>query len=270
MKSKKIKNKKIILSILVIFSIIIIIYLYKIYINIEISNDNYKIERTQSTTYEQTVEKEEEKSKNVSNMLEETMKSVVGISKLKDNGGIIFSNNNESAIGLGTGIIVSSKGYILSNEHVTGEKYSKCFITLENNKKYEGTVMWSDIDLDLSITKIEANDLKEISLGDSDNIKIGENVYAIGNPIGYEFRRTVTSGIISSKNRTLKLEEEDNETYMSDLIQTDATINPGNSGGPLIYADGEVIRNKYSKDNFGRRNRICYSYKYCKTNYRKI
>ena len=216
------------------------------------------------------MEKEEEKSQNISNMLEETMKSVVGISKLKDNGGIIFSNNNESSIGLGTGIIVSSKGYILSNEHVTGEKYSKCYVTLENNKKYEGTVMWSDIDLDLSITKIEANDLKEIFLGDSDNIKIGENVYAIGNPIGFEFRRTVTAGIISSKNRTLKLEEGDTATYMSDLIQTDATINPGNSGGPLIYADGKVIRNKYGKGNFCRRNRFCYSNKCCETNYTKI
>ena len=62
-----------------------------------------------------------------------------------------------------------------------------------------------------------------------------------GNPIGFEFRRTVTSGIISAKNRTIKLEEEDKNSYMTNLIQTDATINPGNSGGPLIYPDGEVI-----------------------------
>ena len=82
-----------------------------------------------------------------------------------------------------------------------------------------------------------------LHLGDSDKIKVAEQVYAIGNPIGFEFRRTVTSGIISSKNRTIKLEEKENTTYMSDLIQTDATINPGNSGGPLIYPNGEVIRN---------------------------
>ena len=85
--------------------------------------------------------------------------------------------------------------------------------------------------------------LNYFKLGDSDNIKLGEKVYAIGNPIGIEFQRTVTSGIISSKNRTIKLEEKENTTYMSDLIQTDATINPGNSGGPLIYPNGEVIRN---------------------------
>ena len=68
-----------------------------------------------------------------------------------------------------------------------------------------------------------------------------ETVYAIGNPIGYEFRRTVTSGIISAKNRTIKIEESNESSYMTDLIQTDATINPGNSGGPLITPNGEVI-----------------------------
>ena len=169
------------------------------------------------------------------------MKSVVGISKLKDNGSSIFSSNNETSLGLGTGMIVSSNGYILSNEHVTGSKYSTCYVTLENGSTYDGTVVWSDSDLDLSITKIEAKDLKYVTLGDSNKIRVGETVYAIGNPIGFEFRRTVTSGIISSKNRTIKLEEENNIAYMSDLIQTDATINPGNSGGPLIYPNGEII-----------------------------
>ena len=101
--------------------------------------------------------------------------------------------------------------------------------------------MWADEDLDLSITKINAENLKYAKLGDSSKIRVGETVYAIGNPIGYEFRRTVTSGIISALNRTIKIKEEEDESYMSDLIQTDATINPGNSGGPLIYPSGEVI-----------------------------
>lgn len=182
-----------------------------------------------------------ENSKTVADVLENTMESVVGISKLKDNGISIFSSNNETLLGLGTGLIVTESGYILSNEHVTGSKYSTCYITLENGKKYDGKVVWSDTDLDLSITKIDAKGLKYITLGDSSNIKVGESVYAIGNPIGFEFRRTVTSGIISAKNRSIKLEENNNISYMSDLIQTDATINPGNSGGPLIYPNGEVI-----------------------------
>lgn len=84
-------------------------------------------------------------------------------------------------------------------------------------------------------------DLPFINLGDSENIKIGEEVFAIGNPIGFEFQRTVTAGIISGKNRTIKIHEENRETYMEDLIQTDATINEGNSGGPLINKNGEMI-----------------------------
>lgn len=246
MKSKRVKKQNKIkrnIAIIIICTIIIItlIYLYDTYQKIEINNSNYETKKVQSTINEQTVENTIENSKTVADVLENTMESVVGISKLKDNGISIFSSNNETLLGLGTGLIVTESGYILSNEHVTGSKYSTCYITLENGKKYDGKVVWSDTDLDLSITKIDAKGLKYITLGDSSNIKVGESVYAIGNPIGFEFRRTVTSGIISAKNRSIKLEENNNISYMSDLIQTDATINPGNSGGPLIYPNGEVI-----------------------------
>lgn len=257
---KKNKIKKILLTI-IISSIITMtsIYLYYTYQNIEIYDPNYETQRTISTVNEQTVENAIENSKTVSDILEETMESVVGISKLKNNGSSIFSSSDEYSLGLGTGVIVTENGYILSNEHVTGSKLSTCYVTLEDGKKYDGTVVWSDSDLDLSITKIETKNLKYVSLGDSSKIKIGETVYAIGNPIGFEFRRTVTSGIISSKNRTIKLEEETKVSYMTDLIQTDATINPGNSGGPLIYPNGEVIRNKHSKNIISRGNRVCSS-----------
>lgn len=246
MKAKRIKRKSnlkkiVTTSIILLIVLLVSVYLIDTYKGIEINNSNYETEKAQSTIFEQTVESKEEKSKNVADVLENIMQSVVGISKLKDNGNSIFSNSSETSLGLGTGIIVSENGYILSNEHVTGGKYSTCYVTLENSKRYSGTVVWSDSDLDLSITKIETNGLKYVSLGDSSKIRVGESVYAIGNPIGFEFRRTVTSGIISSKNRTIKLEEENNLSYMSDLIQTDATINPGNSGGPLIYSNGEVI-----------------------------
>ena len=241
-RKKKNKAKKII--IISIFLIIIWIsgfYLYTTYQNIEINESNYKVERQQSTIEEQTVENVEKNSITVADMLEETTEKVVGISKLKNTGSSIFSNSQEGDLGLGTGFIVTSDGYIVSNSHVTGEKYSKCYVTLENGNSYDGTVVWSDTDLDLSIVKITAKNLPHVSLGDSSSIRVGENVYAIGNPIGFEFRRTVTSGIISAKNRTIKIEEENKSSYMTDLIQTDATINPGNSGGPLIYPNGEVI-----------------------------
>ena len=239
---KKKKSKKIIfVFFFLIFIWIFGFYLYTTYQNIEIDGSNYTAERQQSTTNGQTVEEAEENSKTVTDMIEETTKKVVGISKLKNTGSSIFSSNEEGDLGLGTGFLVTSDGYIVSNTHVTGEKFSKCYITLENGIDYEGTVVWSDTDLDLSIVKINAKNLSYVELGNSSNIRVGESVYAIGNPIGFEFRRTVTSGIISAKNRTIKIDEKDKSSYMTDLIQTDATINPGNSGGPLIYPNGEVI-----------------------------
>ena len=95
--------------------------------------------------------------------------------------------------------------------------------------------------MDLAIVKIKKNGLNYLELGDSDIISLGQDVYAIGNPIGIEFQRTVTSGIISGLDRTIKIEDENGEAYMEDLIQTDASINSGNSGGPLVNKNGEVI-----------------------------
>ncbi len=242
-KKKKMSNRKKVLisTILAMVVWIFIFYLYITYQNIEIKPTEYEATRTLSTPNTQTVETAKEESKKVADVIEETTRKVVGISKLKNAGNSILSKSTESELGLGTGMIVTEDGYILSNEHVTGEKYSKCYITLENGNNYDGTVVWSDSDLDLSITKINAKNLEYIPLGNSDQIRVGETVYAIGNPIGFEFRRTVTSGIISAKNRTIKIEESDKSSYMTDLIQTDATINPGNSGGPLIYPNGEVL-----------------------------
>ena len=207
---KKIKKRKYLKKSLKIFIILSILwvfafYLYNTYQKIEI-NDNYIATRTQSTLKEQTVENVQNNSKKIADVLEETTQKVVGISKLKETGNSILSKSSESELGLGTGFIVTEDGYIVSNEHVTGSKYSRCYITLENGTNYDGTVVWSDSDLDLSITKINA-----------------------------------TSGIISAKNRTIKIEEESKSSYMTDLIQTDATINPGNSGGPLIYPNGDII-----------------------------
>ena len=240
-KRKNTKKKITIIAIITGILWLLSIYIYTTYSKIEIKSENYEATKTQSTESAQTVEKVEEKSKTIADIIEETTKSIVGISKLKNAGKSILSTNNEAELGLGTGIIISENGYILSNAHVTGEKYSKSYITIENGQTYEGKVMWSDESLDLSITKIEAKNLSYAKLGDSSKIRVGETVYAIGNPIGFEFRRTVTSGIISAKNRSIKIEEENKQTYMSDLIQTDATINPGNSGGPLITPNGEVI-----------------------------
>ena len=240
------KKKMPLLETVVITGVIVIIaigiyYLIRRYNKIKMV-DNYTAERTQlSTNIEQNVENPKQKSQSTADMIEKVTKSVCGISKLSNAGSSILSTATESELGLGTGIIVSSNGYILSNSHVTGDKFSTCYVTIEDKDTYTGSVVWADTSLDLSLTKINAKELISATQGDSIDIRVGETVYAIGNPVGFQFRRTVTSGIVSALNRTVKLQEDGNDIYMSDLIQTDATINPGNSGGPLINTDGEVI-----------------------------
>lgn len=242
----KIKEKlKTILIMLLLGTVAIL--LYNMYIEIDILD--YGSTEYQTTKIQQTISNNEITEKEVTDTIEEVSKIVVGISKLQDNGSSIFLKDSSKELAIGTGIIISEDGYILTNQHVSGGKYSNCYVTLENGKEYNANVIWEDTDLDLSIIKINAKGLTYANLGDSDKIKVGEEVYAIGNPIGFEFRRTVTSGIISAKDRTIKIEEEDKQSYMEDLIQTDATINPGNSGGPLIKKDRDSNRNKYSKNN---------------------
>ena len=238
--AKKIRNFSII-TLIICALIGVSYYFYTTYMQIDISPE-YEFKRTESTVQLQTVENVEQESKTIADVLEKVSQSVVGISRIKSHSNSIFSSTGSyNELGLGTGIIVSNNGYILSNCHVTGEELSTCYITLENGYTYEGSVVWCDAELDLSITKINASNLPYASIGDSSNIKSGETVYAIGNPIGYEFRRTITSGIISATNRTIRIEENGGVSYMTDLIQTDASINPGNSGGPLITPSGEVI-----------------------------
>lgn len=184
---------------------------------------------------------EENNDKNITNVINNATKSVVGVSKLRDTGSSIFQNNGAEQIGIGSGIIVSKNGYILTNEHVSNGKGSTCYITIEDGKQYKGNVVWSDANLDLSIIKVNMKFLDVAFLGDSNNISVGEMVYAIGNPIGFEFQKTVTSGIISALDRTVVFKENEKDIYLSNLIQTDAVINPGNSGGPLINKKGEVL-----------------------------
>lgn len=186
-----------------------------------------------------SINTEEKVEKGPTQIIQDAVKSVVGISKLEQNGNSIFLTDSQQKLGLGSGVILSENGYILTNQHVAGNKYGNCYVTLENGATHNGTVIWADSNLDLAIVKITASQLDYMNLADSDKINLAEEVYAIGNPIGIEFQRTVTKGIISGIDRTIKL--ADTETYMEDLIQTDATINEGNSGGALINKNGELI-----------------------------
>ncbi|MBR3152339.1 MAG: trypsin-like peptidase domain-containing protein [Clostridia bacterium] len=252
------KNKRVILFFLIMAMVsLFTIIAYTLYLDNHTYNFNKEVVGTK-LSYSQEVIGEEA---NTENMIEEITSSVVGISKLKNNGTSIFLENSTDNLGLGTGVIISSNGYILTNEHVSGNKYSNCYITLDNGLNYSGTVVWANSDIDMSIIKINMRELPYIKLGDSDNVKVGEEVYAIGNPIGYEFQRTVTSGIVSGNKRTIKIQENNKNSYMEDLIQTDAIINQGNSGGPLINKRGEMIGITTIKVTDAQRNWICCSNK---------
>lgn len=237
-KKKRKKTKTMLIIVVIAICVGVISYkLFQMYTGIEVKDFNSVEAEKLSVTVGEKVQEDE----SISQMLGVATNSVVGISKLKNNGNIIFSNNGVSEMGIGSGVIVSEKGYILTNEHVSGDKSSGCYVTFGDGKSYNSTVVWSDSNLDLSIVKINMKCIDYAKLGNSDEIKVGQGVYAIGNPIGFEFQKTVTSGIISALNRTINFKEGNEEVYMSNLIQTDATINPGNSGGPLINNKGEVI-----------------------------
>lgn len=240
-KRQRIKNYflSVIICVLLVF---ITALLYLLYQNIYLPNTSMFVpQQVEVERISQTVEQVDQENKTITQVLEQINECVVGISKLKNTGNTVFLENGSTSLGLGTGMVVTENGYILTNEHVSGAKYTTCYVTLPNGKSYKANVVWSDSDIDLAIVKINAKNLNYVTFGNSSNVRVGEKVYAIGNPIGYEFQRTVTSGIVSAVNRTITIEEENKSSYMEDLIQTDATINPGNSGGPLINSQGEVI-----------------------------
>jgi S1-C subfamily serine protease len=144
--------------------------------------------------------------------------------------------------GVGSGIIIDNQGHILTNYHVV-DHARRLKVTLHDGKIFNAKVIGTDKLTDLAVLKIENHDnnnaidfISSIELGDSDNLKVGQKVIAIGNPFGLTGGPTVTTGIISSLNRNIEFEEG-----ILELVQTDAAINPGNSGGPLVNTNGEVI-----------------------------
>lgn len=137
--------------------------------------------------------------------------------------------------GSGSGIIISTDGYIVTNEHVV-EDATEISVILNTGEEYTATLIDADDKSDLAVLKIDKNGLVPANLGNSENLEVGELVVAIGNPLGQELFGTVTDGIVSAVNRTMTVE---NRTY--NLIQTNAAINPGNSGGALVDRFGNVI-----------------------------
>lgn len=144
--------------------------------------------------------------------------------------------------GLGSGVIISDDGFILTNEHVVGDA-DKLSVTLADGREFTAEIKGSDPRADLAVIKIDAKNLPFAQLGDSGAVKLGQWVLAVGNPFGYileDPEPTVTLGVVSALHRSLGRGLGRNRDY-SDLIQTDAAINPGNSGGPLVNLSGQII-----------------------------
>jgi serine protease Do len=143
--------------------------------------------------------------------------------------------------GVGSGIILTANGYILTNRHVI-EGSSSLTVALADGTEYPGTVVKVSATTDLALLKIDATGLAAATIGDSTAIQVGQTAIAIGSPLG-TFTETVTKGIISGLGRTITVRDEQTgrPTDLTDLIQTDAAINPGNSGGPLLDASGAVV-----------------------------
>ena len=140
--------------------------------------------------------------------------------------------------GSGSGVIIRPDGYIVTNNHVVSGA-TKIQVTLNNNDQYEATVVGTDPATDVAIIKVDATGLPCLPMGDSDQLRLGEWVLAIGSPLGAQLRSTITAGIVSAKGRSMP--DNSGEFKIESFIQTDAAVNPGNSGGALVNKKGELV-----------------------------
>ena len=147
-----------------------------------------------------------------------------------------FAQTPRDQVGLGSGVTIRPDGYIVTNNHViTGADVIE--VTLENNKVYPARLVGTDPATDIALIKVDAEDLPVVPIGNSDDLRLGEWVLAIGSP--YDLRSTITAGIVSAKGRSMP--NYDGQYRVESFIQTDAAVNPGNSGGALVNAAGELV-----------------------------
>ena len=147
-----------------------------------------------------------------------------------------FAQTPRDQVGLGSGVIIRPDGYIVTNNHViSGADVIE--VTLENNKVYPAKLIGTDPATDIALIKIDAEDLPTVPMGNSDDLRLGEWVLAIGSP--YDLRSTITAGIVSAKGRSMP--NYDGQYRVESFIQTDAAVNPGNSGGALVNAAGDLV-----------------------------
>ncbi len=191
-------------------------------------------EETEDEVEEQQDLPEIEIENSLADVAEQALAAVVGVNKhLNVNR---FGEQRLEEVESGSGVIIDEEGYIITNQHVV-DLADHLTVIIPGLGIYEAELIGSDTLTDLALLKIEETGLVALQLGDSDQLRVGEKVLAIGNPFGY-FQQTVTSGIISALERQVRFPRSE---YIYPFIQTDALVNPGNSGGPLINLNAEVI-----------------------------
>lgn len=230
------KQKKSLGFIIICLFLIVIIY---ILVNL-INKIDYNIV---SISKEETSEVTSFSSNDISieNLIDNSMYSIVGISKIKEKTTSSFSNNSENILGMGSGIVISQEGYILTNSYTTGGLYSTCYVSLMNGENYVGEVIWEDKNLDIAILKTNAIRLPSMTFANTDECSLGERVYLLSNYTGYEIQKTVEEGIISKINDTFKIQIDNEELYVEDVIRVDIEANINNTGGAVINENGELI-----------------------------
>lgn len=213
------------------------------------NNDNNIVESENNPKQIESKENKESTKKDIninaddsieSVVVKKSIDSVVGINTISEvTQNSFFGQQSGYVEGIGSGSIVTEDGYIVTNSHVVSNgDVTQINVLFSNGETADAELVWNDASLDLAIIKVDKKNLPAIELGDSDEVGIGDRTVAIGNPLGFELQSTVTSGIISGLNRSVKF---NTGVTMDGLMQTDAAINSGNSGGALLNSKGELI-----------------------------
>ena len=178
---------------------------------------------------------------NLQDLIENAGYSIVGVSKLNEKNSSVFVQNSEEKLGIGSGIVLTSNGLILSNYETTGGEEETCFVTFKNGTIYPAVVKWIDSNLDISIIKISADNLLYLPMADSNQIITGNRYYLLSNATGYHYNENLNEIFISKSKTTLKILEENKISYAEDVVQINSKIGYENNGGAVLNETGEVF-----------------------------
>lgn len=213
----------------------------------QLPNNSSSVAPSKSSNHQSISQSVTTVTSDVTDAVEKVSDAVVGISNIQEtSGGFWMQPSGMQEVGSGSGVIYkveNGKAYIVTNHHVV-EDASQLEVTLADGSKVKAELVGSDVWTDLAVIVMDAKNVKTVAqFGDSDTLKVGETVIAIGNPLGLDFYGSVTKGIVSGKDRSVPvdLDNDGSSDWTTEVLQTDAAINAGNSGGALVNIVGELV-----------------------------